>query len=173
MRATRASYDESIDKLVTQLNRRPVAELGQDVDTQTPLFMPTSETPWIEALEKELPRSFPPSFRSLVCRYRFPSIELGPIRIFSNTGKHEDSDLCKAMFGDASNSQLLLREGFLQIGRSKNSYDPICFSTRNRKSGNEYPVVRIDHEMDLRNDSVPVLETVSDTFIDLILRVLR
>ena len=73
----------------------------------------------VEALERRLGQPFPPSFRSLICRYSFPAFECGPMLFFSNTGESLEWELQDRLFADTVMAPQLLAAGYLQIG-----YDP-------------------------------------------------
>ena len=121
----------------------------------------------ISALEHRLQRLFPPSFRSLICRYSFPAFEFGPIEFFSNTGEALSSELEVALFADRVMSPQLLSAGYLQIGRPWSGvYDPICIEAQ--PHGIEGRVVEFCHEGLLCNDELVVLRELAPSFLDLV-----
>ena len=71
------------------------------------------------------------------------------------------------MFADEVLSRVLLREGFIHIGKPLDwNYDPVCFDTRARSRRGEYPLVRLDHEEILIGERVKVREKVAESFLD-------
>jgi hypothetical protein len=121
----------------------------------------------IANLEQRLGFPFPPSFRSLVCRYRFPEFEFGPIVFFSNTGESRPRDLELKIFADRAMSPQLLSAGYLQIGNPWSGvYDPICIKAQ--PEGVEGPVVEMCHESLLCNEELVILEELSPSFLELV-----
>jgi hypothetical protein len=180
---TRPSTDKALDAFVTGVNagvrpRRPEDEVPVGVRTGAPdadglvewIIRRIDSAPWIEQLEQRLPRPFPPSFRSLVMRYAFPSFDIGRVHLFANTGDTSgDEELVRRVFADRVLAGILLKSGFIQIGwRTDVWYDPVCFDTSGRRGGGEYPLVRLDHEAALRGDEVRLVERVAPSFLDLL-----
>jgi hypothetical protein len=140
---------------------------SDDPDLTEWRIVATDNSARISALEQRLGRLFPPSFRSLICRYSFPSFEFGPIDFFSNTGEALSSELEVAIFADPVMSPQLLSAGYLQIGRPWSGvYDPICIEAQ--PSGVEGRVVEFCHEGLLCNDQLVVLRELSASFLDLV-----
>ena len=156
---TRPSTDHVVDAFVSRISAGLEAGGLQRIP----------EAPWIASLESRLPRPFPPSFRSLVCRYTFPALELGPLHLFANTGDLTgDEELAARVFADRGLSEVLLPKGYVQIGQDSSvSYDPICFDTRHRRGG-EYPLVHLDHEAALLRGKVRVVRPLADSFLHFI-----
>ena len=134
------------------------------------LILPLPSAPWVEALEPRLPRVLPPSFRSLVMRYAFPSFDIGPVHIFANTGHSEvTEEWATRIFADRILAEALLKNGYTQIGLATGAlYDPVCFDTNKRSGGGEYPLVRLDHEAALQFGRVRVIQQVAPSFLDLL-----
>lgn len=105
--STRAFTDKAIDDFVARVNagtnrtadadQVPPALRDGEVDPHGQVrwrIRGITGAPWVAALEARLPGQFPPSFRSLIHRYAFPAFDLGPVRLFGNTGDADaDEDL--------------------------------------------------------------------------------
>lgn len=159
--SSRPSTDKLIDEFVAKSNDGCIRRV------------PSAE--WFEALESRLPRRLPPSYRSLATRYAFPAFDLGPVHLFANTGAPEEVDeLSVRVFLDPVMSGVLLRNGYVQIGRPVDgSYDPVCFDLNERRGGGESPIVRIDHESALQWERVAVKERIADSFSELLSKNIR
>jgi hypothetical protein len=121
---------------------------------------------WIETLEAKLPFPFPPSFRSLVRRYVYPDFTIGTLWLFANTGEPLFHEMCDAIVRDKHLSQVLVRHGYLQFARpNTGDYDPICFDTRRRLKGGEYPIVRVAHEPILCHDRIGDVGEIAPSFL--------
>jgi hypothetical protein len=155
---------------ITQL----MDQLVVKVDPSKVIFSRIAEAAWIEVLESKLPSRLPTSFRSLVTRYAFASFDIGPLRVFGNTGLDEEDDLNVAIFRDPTMAQALLKNGYIQFARpDTGSYDPICFDARKSAANREFAIVRLDHEQILCNDRIKVVEKVADSFFRFAQRVLQ
>jgi hypothetical protein len=181
---TQLRADDGIDAFVRRVNGAPREPLPYD---EVPEFLRTPEPAdghgvfvawtirpaplpcaWIDAFEAKLPGRLPRSYRSLVTRYLFPPLEVGPVKLFANTGGAVDEawDLGTAVFCDRHLSTPLLAAGFVQFGRG--GYDPICFDLNRTKNDGESPVVQFDHEVVLMEERVQVLAEVADSFLALV-----
>lgn len=135
------------------------------VDPSKIIFSRIAEAPWLEVLESKLPRRLPSSFRSLVTRYAFASVDVGSLTLFGNSGLDEEDDLNVMIFRDQIMATATLKNGFIQFARPKNgSYDPICFDAGKSAPNREFAIVRLDHEQILCNDRIKVVEKVADSF---------
>jgi hypothetical protein len=135
------------------------------VDPANIIFTKIAEAEWIDILETKLPCRLPGSFRSLVTRYAFASFDIGPLRLFGNTGLNEEDDLNVVIFRDRIMAQVTLKNGYVQFGRrNTGSYDPICFDSRKSAANREFAIVRLDHEQILCNERIKVVEKVADSF---------
>lgn len=181
--------DQLIDAMVAHINTSE-REPAWPEDVPVPLRCSRESTPdsdtsrftdWqivaadnfahIAKLEERLGFPFPPSFRSLVCRYRFPEFEFGPIVFFSNTGEARPRDLELRMFADRVMSPQLLSAGYLQIGTPWSGvYDPICIKAK--PEGVEGPVVELCHESLLCNEELVILDELSPSFLEFVRDVL-
>jgi hypothetical protein len=122
--------------------------------------------PWIEPLEHKLPARLPPSFRSLVARYSFPSFEVGALALFANKGDGGEDELANAVFKDKVMVDVTHKAGFIQFARPADGwYDPICFDTGGRSKNREFPIVRLDHEAILVNSRIVVREVIAKSFL--------
>jgi hypothetical protein len=123
----------------------------------------------IAKLEAKLPVPLPASFRSFFARYAFPAFELGPVVLYGNTVEGTRYELDQMVFANAVLSEVLFAERLIQIGRLINWHpDPVCFDAREPAAGNEYPLVRVDHEEATRNRRAPVVATISPSFATVI-----
>lgn len=115
----------------------------------------------VERLEKKLQHRFPKSFRSLLYRYTFPPFDVLGVVLFGWNGnsKHLQDNLLLSIFADAHLSQVLLTNGYIQIGRpDTGNYDAICFDT------NKYSIVRIEHENVLIHDRIVITDSIAPSF---------
>ncbi len=126
--------------------------------------------PWIETLEAALPLPFPRSFRSLVLRYAYPSLAIGPLQLFANTGEDRHDEMSQVILRDKRFSQTLLQHGYLQFARPDTGcYDPICFNTRIKSHRHEYPIVRMDHESILWDGRIRYVREIALSFLDFVM----
>lgn len=76
------------------------------------------------------------------------------------------------MFADPVLNNTLVPNSFVLFGLAPNEcFDPICFDL-NRSANADCPVVRLNHEYVLCNDTLGEVETDFDTFRELMLAVL-
>src|ERR1700731_559492 len=71
---------------------------------------------WLPDLERRLPFRLPPTFRSLIARYLFPSFEVGPLTMYSVGLSDPDPtgmELKCAIFADPHMSPFLLKNRLL------------------------------------------------------------
>ena len=123
-------------------------------------------TEWIDALGTRLPFPFPPSFQSLVRRYAYPDFTVGPLWLLANTGQPLYHEMSEGILGDGHLSRTLMEHGYLQFARpDTGGYDPVCFDTRRKSEGGEYPIVRIDHEAILCYDHIGNVEELAPSFL--------
>ena len=178
---TRPSTDRLVDAFVDRINGSERERLAEE---QVPeglrlgppdalgaydwRIVPADSCPWVTQLQGRLPGSLPPSFRSLVRRYLFPTFQLGDVRLLANTGLGAASELADAVFSDRVLSRVLLDHGFVQFGRFRDRYDPVCFELWNRRGGGECPVVVLDHEAALIGGRAVVTYRLADSFLALI-----
>jgi hypothetical protein len=134
-------------------------------------FVSAEAPPWLAPFEQGLPFRLPPSYRSLLIRYRFPAIVAGTVSLFGSYDGSSYDDFVVASGRDPVLSSVTRSNGFIQIGRpASGSYDPICFDLRSRTKGGEAGIVRLDHEEVLMNDFIRVAEKVADRFSELLSR---
>jgi hypothetical protein len=145
--------------------RRPrEGYLPEDWDSDWQI-VPSTNADWLPELENRLPFRLPPTFRSLVSRYLFPSFDAGPIQFYSVGVEEPYTEFRSAVFGDRFMSPFLLKNGYVQFGRpAGGSYDPICFDFTISRRKSEPPVVHIDHEEILCNERIRVIESLSPAF---------
>ncbi len=124
---------------------------------------------WIDPLVAKLPKRFPPSYYSLVSRYAFPVLEVGPVMLFANTGEDSYWELSKRIFIDKYMSTMLLKNGYIQFGNQYyGSYNPVCFDINRKRR--EHPVVLIDHAEILHksNSKVVVMDEIAPSFMNIV-----
>ena len=121
----------------------------------------------LRLFEEQLPKRLPPSFTSFLSRYSFPPFDVGGISLF---GWESDSNAFaeEACAAKGSLSELLLPEGYVQIGRpDTGDFDAVCFDLNSHKQNREYRIVRVDHEDVLCNFRVRVSGEVWPSFVKL------
>jgi len=122
---------------------------------------------WIEDVERRLGFSYPRSFRALVTRYLFRSLEVGSVEIFANLGDGSNEDVTVAPFRDRYMSPWLIAHKLLQFGRpASGSYDPVCFDFGEEIA--EPSVVRLDHEDILQERSEVHRQVLAPNFLALL-----
>jgi len=132
-------------------------------------FVLAPRTAWLDSFEKDLPFRLPPSYRSLLLRYRFPSFEASGVSLFGNLDGKAADEFVVAAVKDPIISSVTRRSGFIQIGRpASGAYDPICFDLRSRSKTGEAAIVRLDHEEILIANSIRIVATAADSFLDLL-----
>jgi hypothetical protein len=131
----------------------------------------TVEPALLEPIYAKLPARFPPVFEQLVLSYRWDEVDLGSFRLLPNPPGPDLNGLLQEMSRDPAIRKALLPAGFMQFGKGPDvNYDPVCFDISSRKKNREFKIVRIDHEEILCNDRVKVVEEVTPTFRDPVLR---
>jgi hypothetical protein len=176
-------YHELIDTFVATVNAAPGhRDLADDVPIEL-RYGPPDETygdlrpNWriissdhsarITALEQRMAHQFPPSFRSLVCRYSYPAFEFGPVTFFANTGRDTWWELERRLFLDPIMSPLLLDADYIQIGNPLfGHYDPVCIHSG--PHAEDGPVVALDHEDILTEKRLSVVMQIAPSFADLV-----
>ena len=129
-----------------------------------------AHTPWILDIENRIGGTLTPTYRELVLRYTFPSIEIGPIILFSNRGDQSYNDVTSAPFKDAILSPWLLRSGFFHIARtSREDYDPVCLELKSPQYPREAsPVIKFNHEAILLEDATVPRCIIAESFLGLL-----
>ena len=132
-------------------------------------FTPIAGAPWIAPFEAKLPCRLPPSFRSLILRYRFDPFRVSGIEFFGNRGDGCRDDLVIASLSDPLLVRVAQRHGFLQVGRpDTGAYDPVCFDMRRRSKDGDAPLARLDHEEILVHERICVLREYARSFEEMI-----
>lgn len=168
--------DDLVDRFVDFLNRaglepRFLDEITEELrtsNTEDEMFhwqiRPASSNPWVEELAQKLPQQWPKPFRSLVDRYRYSNIEVGPLMLFANSGHDLFYELSKRVFADEGIFPLLHKHGLLQFGLPQEAnYDPVCFDMQHRYRG-DAPIVRLDHEEILLRNRIRVVQQIAPSF---------
>lgn len=171
------TVDVLIDRFVDSINRAPrepkrsdevppALRLAEDIHGFYDWQVQRSDrNDWVEAFEAKLPCRLPRSFRSLVVRYQFPALEVGPLVLFANTSEGTSCELRHQAFADEGLSTCLLRNELVQFGRpSTGSYDPVCFDTRRPAHRREFPILWLDHEEILCNQRIRVVKPIASSF---------
>jgi hypothetical protein len=184
-RAHQKRIDLTIDRVVERLNRGshpkldpldvpPFLRVGphsEDIfeEVAWTIRPAPSRCDWIDAFEDRLPGTLPPSFKSLVTRYLFPVLDLGPVRLFANTGVHVHFELVDAAFRDAGIHEPAMRAGFVQFGQPDEvNYDPVCFDLNRKANDGECPIIQLDHEAALTKGRVRVIRELAPSFLALL-----
>ena len=124
---------------------------------------------WLPPFEQGLPFRLPPSYRSLLLRYRFRAFAAGVVTLFGNLDGKSYDDFTVASVRDPILSSVTRTNGFIQIGRpASGSYDPVCFDLRSRPRHDEAGIVQLDHEEILINGSIRVVTNVAGSFLELL-----
>ena len=131
-------------------------------------IVPTGSCPWVKALQERLSGALPPSFLSLIRRHLFPAFRVGEVFLFANTGAGAANELVDEIFLDQALSRVLLDHAFVQLGRFRDRYDPVCFDLSARRGGGECPVVVLDHEAALVGGRAVVTHRLADSFLAVI-----
>lgn len=150
------TVDDQVDTLIAAYGPRPP-------------FVRVDTSAWVAAFEARLPYRLPPSFSSLIRRYRFPAFDCGGVTLFGNVDGRQHDDLVAKVFRDETLASVTQRNGFVQVGQpSTQSYDPICFDLRARTKSGEAPLVRLDHEAILIDSKIAIVAEVHDSFLALL-----
>ncbi|MFN0017677.1 MAG: hypothetical protein ACKVP0_05410 [Pirellulaceae bacterium] len=129
-----------------------------------------SESPWVDEIETTIGGELPEVYRSLITRYSFPVLDLGPIELFSNLGDGTADEITLAPFRDPILSRWLIHQGYFHFARlTSDSYDPVCFSIRPMASPKEpLSVVRFDHEAILLEQATVRQVQFAESFLGLL-----
>lgn len=132
-------------------------------------FEAIPDAPWIASFEAKLPYRLPPSFRSLVSRYRFAPFQVCGIEYFGNRGLEAGDELVIASLHDPILASVSQGNGFVQVGRPwTGEYDPVCFDMRRRAKGGEAPLVCLDHEEILIHERIRIVREYARSFEEVI-----
>lgn len=133
------------------------------------MIKPYTNADWVEPLEQRLGYRFPVAYRSLITRYIYPGFEYGNVLFFGNTPEGTDYyELRERIFNDRNMYKALSTSGFVQFGKPDSvNYDPICFDM-NRLSGDDCPIVQIDHEGILCADVIDIVKQPASSFTELL-----
>ncbi len=152
------NIDQMVDSIVEVVNygyREPMpenevpqalrqADIDGYFDWRIAPINPAEGAPWIDDLEARLEVPLPPSFRSLVTRYEFPSFELGIVHLFANTSQGTARELRTMAFADTALAELLKENRIIPFGQMFGGHSNlVCFDGRSVEDG-EYPVVHLD-----------------------------
>ena len=170
------TVDELVDRFVHYLNgagfepRFPdeIPEELRASNTESEMFHwqihPASLNPWVEKLAEKFPQQWPMPFYSLIERYRFPNIEVGPLMLFANSGHDLFYELSKRVFADEGIFPLLHSHGLLQFGLpNEANYDPVCFDLKRQNRG-DAPIVQLDHEEILLRNRIRIVQEIAPSF---------
>lgn len=166
----RASYRPPLfAEFVPEFLREPSAQqLSTDSVSWTVASAPNG-CGWIETLEPKLPGPLPRSYKSLVSRFLFPVLEVGPVMLFGNTGTDVSDELAHAIFRDKGIYVPLFAASYIQFGTpTTGGYDPVCFDLNRRTNAGECPVVQLDHEQLLMRGRTRIVTEVADSFLELL-----
>ena len=125
--------------------------------------------PWIDALEKQLPKRLPPSFSSLVKRYAYVPFEWGPLHFFGNSATGDEQDFPAIVLRDRLLWSTMLNSGFVQFAQPAGvNHDAICFDMRASQRNREFPIVRLDHESILIKQRIKICGEIAPSFFALV-----
>jgi len=119
----------------------------------------------LAALEAELPLPFPPLFRALLLNYRYDAVDLNGYSLLANPWGIDFNDLKKNLFCDEHLWPVLLKNGFVQLGKGEkfSDYDPVCFDASAKMA-----VVKLDHEEILMHERIEVVRKLAASFRELV-----
>ena len=125
---------------------------------------------WVLDVERRIGHNLPETYRDLVFRYSFPSLEVGPVELFSNLGDGSEDDIASAPFKDPILSPWIIRAGYFHFARiSFGDYDPVCLSLAPSSYPKQStPVVKFDHEAILCDMPPVASATISESFLRLL-----
>lgn len=135
----------------------------------------STEASLLEPLRSRLPARLPRLFERMLTNYRWPEVDLGPLRLLPNPPGSGFDGFAQALFRDRGLAAVLLPEGFVQFARANDGrmYDPICFDTRRARGGGDCPIVRLDHEAALCFSRVKPVAELAPTFRELASRIVQ
>lgn len=168
--------DELVDRFVDYLNGvgfepQPPDQMPEELRTSNAgdemfnwQIRPASSNAWVKNLTQRLPQKWPGPFQSLIDRYRFSQIEVGPLMLFANSGHDLFYELSNRIFMDEGIFPLLHGHDLLQFGLPHGvNYDPVCFDLR-RRNRDDAPIVQLDHEEILLRSRIRVVQEISPSF---------
>jgi hypothetical protein len=143
-----------------------VDKFAERVNRQNAGIQAFSEISWVDGISSRLPAKFPPSFVSLISRYKFDDFEAEDIWFYANRGDKTWEDLSGAIFRDEIMFRVTTSHGFIHFARpADGSYDPLCFNIRRRNNSGECPIVRLDHEAILQLEQIHVVDNISPSLL--------
>jgi hypothetical protein len=129
---------------------------------------------WLPSFERRLRHRLPPSFRSLVARYIFPSFEVAGLQLLGNTGEDVDDELVRKPIRGFDLPAVLLARGYVQFARQDSgACGLVCFATGAKAHNNEHRMMIVDHEHALRFSRVRILDEVAPSFRRFVERILE
>jgi hypothetical protein len=127
----------------------------------------------LERLELELSIRLPDSYRSLVSRFDYGSIDVGGVTLYGTTSSGVYEPVHVAAVHDRALLDIVRPAGFVPFGRPETgSYDPVCFDARQTVAHHEYPIVRLDHEQALCHSRAKITGALAGSFRELVTRFL-
>lgn len=104
--------------------------------------------------------ALPRAFEHLVTHYAWLEIDLCVARLFDNPPGAGPDLYAKQMFQDPVLNNTLLPARYIRFALAPDScYDPICFDL-NRMTGDDCPIVQIEHESVLCYDKIGDIQTL-------------
>ncbi len=127
----------------------------------------------LERLELKLAARLPDSYRSLISRFNFGSIDVAGVSLYGSTPSDDRETVLDAAVQDTALFTVVRGAGFVPFGRPETgSYDPVCFDTRRAVAHHEYPIVRLDHERALCDSRATITGSLAGSFRELVTRFL-
>jgi hypothetical protein len=144
-------------------------EIGSSVEEKWRPIRVETDPSALDSLRAKLPARIPKLFEHLLLNYRWAQVVLD---VFTLTANPIGNDLSRWL-AEASRDKFLwnfhLRNGYIPFAKGHDmDYDRICFDTKSRKKGDEYRVVKIDHEEVLCNERIKIVREVAPSFRSLI-----
>jgi len=158
---------EELDPIAKELKAGPSDEFGY---FQWHPAKVSTDVSLLEPIYAKLPARFPPLYEQLVLTYRWAAVYLDRFSLLANPLGSDLSGLLEQMSRDSAIWNSLRPAGYVQFGRGPDmDYDPVCFDIRVRqKKGEDYRIVKIDHEEILCNNRVKVVAELAPSFRQLV-----
>jgi hypothetical protein len=116
----------------------------------------------------------PRLYESLVLSYRWLEVDLGAYRLVANRPAEDLSPLLECLQEDEALLTTLRPNGYFQFAKGADmDYDPVCFDFRNRRSGGDCRIVKLDHESILCDGEICEVAELAPSFRALVEETVR
>jgi hypothetical protein len=159
---SRHKDDALIAAFVARLHEAAVA-----ADEPVPTALPTPPAALAD-LYAVIPSRLPPLLERLLLAYRWPEVDVGPLRLFANPPGTGLQGFRDNVLRDPCIWKVVSGQGWIPIGLAPAlCYDPVCLAIQ-RGAGRDCPVVQLDHEEILCNLRVRPVAELARSFRGLI-----